>query len=55
MLEYMAVYPGVANGETKSAVFVLSDMDDTIGDDRSKERLDEELKRYSATKGVVGM
>jgi hypothetical protein len=55
MVEYMAHYPGVARGETKSAVFVLSDMDDTMGDESSKDRLTEELKKYSATKGVVGM
>ena len=54
-LDYIMGYPGVVNGETKSALFVMSDMDDNFPEaERSKARLLQSLTAYSRLGGVVG-
>ena len=54
-LEYVMDFPSVASGKTKSAMFVLSDMDDNFPDsDSSKARLVQALSEYAKTGGVVG-
>jgi hypothetical protein len=54
-VDYIMDYPGVANGQTKSALFVMSDMDDNFPEaEASKARLLRSLAVYSSRGGVVG-
>ena len=55
MVDYVTNYPGVKEGKTKTAIFVLSDMEDNFPDSPGSERrLCASLKNYAAVKGVVG-
>lgn len=54
-VEYMVSYQDVANGKTRSAIFVLSDMRDNDPDrDSARERLKKALETYASTGGVIG-
>lgn len=55
MVEYVNDYPGVKEGKTRTAVFVLSDMDNNIGGEESKKRLLSSLDTYAKRNGTVGM
>ena len=54
-MEYLISYPGVAEGKTSTAVFVLSDLDDNCSDPaKGKMRLLKNLAEYSKVKGSIG-
>lgn len=50
-LEYVMRYPGVRDGTTKTAVFVLSDMEENMGG--SEDRLQDNLRDYASCNGLV--
>ena len=55
-LDYVMDYPGVAAAKTKSAIFVLSDMDDNFPNpEQSKARLVKALSDYSCIGGAIGI
>ncbi len=55
-LDYVLDDPGVAEGKTRPAVFVLSDMEDNFGDpEGSKQRVIDSLRRYGKQGGVIGL
>lgn len=56
LVDYVTAYPGVKQGHTKSAVFVLSDMENNLGDEAAtRQRLLTSLTAYARTGGTVGM
>jgi hypothetical protein len=55
LLDYVADYPGVADGKTRSAVFCLTDGLDNVGGQDAEKRLRTALKKYAAMKGVFGL
>src|SRR5437764_2878152 len=54
-LDYVLSDPGVANGKTRAALFVLSDFDDNAPNPKqSEERLVQSLNTFAKKHGVVG-
>jgi hypothetical protein len=47
--------PGVAEGKTRSAILLLSDMQDNVGSADSLQRATDRLRAYRAAKGSVGI
>ena len=54
-LKYVLAYPGVSNGNARSAVLILSDMYDTTGSEEAKTALLKQLAAYGHVDGAVGM
>lgn len=56
LVDYITEYPGVKEGKTKSALFILSDMEDNFPDSEStKQRLISSFRSYAKTGGMVGI
>lgn len=53
-VRYIRSDPEVISGQAKSAIFVLSDMQDTTGNDDSMERMMGEIRHYGDIGGVMG-
>lgn len=54
-IEQMMLDRAVSSGRAKTAVFVLSDMDDNASQPGGLQRLEKALADYARVKGVVGM
>lgn len=55
VMEYVTSHPQHGNGRAKSAVLVLSDMDDTGGNSNAEQRLMRSLSTYGQQNGSVGI
>lgn len=53
--DYVLSDPSVQSGKTRTAVFILSDFDDTFPNrEKSEQRVTQSLKAFAKTNGVVG-
>jgi hypothetical protein len=54
-LDYLLSEPGVADGKTRAALFVLSDFEDNFPEpEKSEKRVVQGLTTFAKKKGVVG-